>query len=685
MNKNFIIVILGLALFFTSCAKKSETTTTHEGAVSTMQQSTINTIIDDLVKKHGEAQRNRIERCVNQTAILWQETDGDKDAFHEFCMNNFVGNAEDLDKLFNSISMHYETLIGHFNKIALDMRRPVHLEGYEVTPIDELFAGYDPFANIQKDFYNNKIAFCITLNFPHYTLAEKEEMGEKWTEKEWAYARVGDMFVERLPADLLQKYSEVLANADNYISNYNIFMGYLVDDEGKTNFPQDLKLISHWNLRDELKSHYDNPQSINKMRIIYEVMQRIIKQEIPEAVINSNKYTWNPKSNKVYENGKEVSLAMEPNTRYEHLLNCFKANVELDKYRHDNYIDTKFSNEFEMPQANVEKIFKEYISSPVVKEVAEIIKKRLGRDLEPFDIWYDGFKARSSINQEELSKKTSALYPTPLALEKDIPNILVKLGFNRSKAAEIASRIVVEGSKGAGHAWGAEMKGEKAHLRTRIGANGMDYKGYNIAIHELGHNVEQTISLYDVPFWFLRGVPNTAFTEAWAFAFQHNDLNLLGIKSNDPNKEALDVLDKFWGTYEIMGVSLVDQEVWKWMYNNPKCNAEELKNAVIKIATDIWNEYYAPVFGVKDSPILAIYSHMIDNPLYLSAYPIGHIIEFQLSEYIKDKNLGEEMIRICKLGRLIPDVWMKKAVGSPVSSATFTEAAKKAVQKLNNN
>ena len=91
MNKNFIVVILGLALFFTSCAEKSETTTkTNEGAVSTMQQSTINTIIDDLVKKHGEAQRNRIERCVNQTAILWQETDGDKDAFHEFCMNNFV-------------------------------------------------------------------------------------------------------------------------------------------------------------------------------------------------------------------------------------------------------------------------------------------------------------------------------------------------------------------------------------------------------------------------------------------------------------------------------------------------------------------------------------------------------------------------------------------------------------------
>ena len=111
---------------------------------------------------------------------------------------------------------------------------------YNVTFIDELFAGYDPFANIQNDFYNNKIAFCIALNFPHYTLSEKEEFGSKWNEKEWAYARVGDIFIDRVPANLLQKYSEVLSNSDNYISNYNIFMGYVVDDNGISYFPKDI-------------------------------------------------------------------------------------------------------------------------------------------------------------------------------------------------------------------------------------------------------------------------------------------------------------------------------------------------------------------------------------------------------------------------------------------------------------
>ena len=103
-------------------------------------------------------------------------------------------------------------------------------------------------------------------------------------------------------------------------------------------------------------------------------------------------------------------------------------------------------------------------------------------------------------------------------------------------------------------------------------------------------------------------------------------MKLLGIKSSNPDIDDLNTLDKFWATYEIMGVSLVDQLVWKWMYENKNCTPEELKKSVINIATEVWNEYYAPVLGVKDSPILAIYSHAIDNPLYLSAYPIGHII-----------------------------------------------------------
>ena len=264
----------------------------------------------------------------------------------------------------------------------------------------------------------------------------------------------------------------------------------------------------------------------------------------------------------------------------------------------------------------------------------------------------------------------------------NLPDILEELGWEKEEALRISSKITVDPARGAGHAWGAEMKSDVSHLRTRIPETGMNYKGYNIAIHEFGHNVEQTITLHNVDHYFMHGVPNTAFTEAVAFMFQARDLDLLGIKTDNPEAEAMKTLDNFWSAYEIMGVSLVDMEVWKWMYENPDATAEELKDAVNKIAIEIWNEYYADVFGVKDSPILGIYSHMIDAPLYLSNYPLGHLIEFQMEQYLKGKNFSEELTRALSQGRLIPQIWMKGAVGNELSGEPLIKATEKALEEM---
>ena len=36
------------------------------------------------------------------------------------------------------------------------------------------------------------------------------------------------------------------------------------------------------------------------------------------------------------------------------------------------------------------------------------------------------------------------------------------------------------------------------------------------------------------------------------------------------------------------------------MYDHPNATPRELKEATLKICRDIWNKYYAPVFGKKD-------------------------------------------------------------------------------------
>ena len=683
MKNTFYLILSALFIFGLFSCKSNTSGTENMKEKRFISEKSVSEVTKSLLDSIGETQRIRIERGVKQVAQLWQQTDGTNEDFTTFCMENFIADSVQLDVLYKRLEKNFETLSGYFNEIDVTLKEPIQLVGFEESPVDMLFGGYDVRAHMDDDFYANKIAFVTALNFPFYSLDEKTKLGDTWTRKQWAYARMGDRFTSRIPAQVQQHLSQTLTNADSYISNYNIYMGQLVDAKSEKLFPADMKLITHWGLRDELKSDYaDKVNGLNKQQLIYEVMKRIIDQSIPSEVINNGKYTWNPVENKIFDSGKELPSKPENDVRYEVLLQNFKANRQIDAYSPNfpTALSRNFDAAMEIPQKDVENLFKSLLSSQQVKEVAAYIKSRLGRDLQPFDIWYNGFKAKGEISEDELTKITSAKYPTPLAVEKDLPNILIKLGWKSEKARQIASLVQVDASLGAGHAWGAVLRGQKARLRTRIGENGMDYKGYNIAVHEFGHNTEQTITLNDVDYWMLNGVPNNAFTEAVAFMFQKRDLELLGIKNANPDAEAFLALDNFWASYEIMGVALVDIAVWEWMYANPNATPALLKDAVITEAKKVWNEYYAGILGGKDEPILGIYSHMIDYPLYLSYYPIGHLIDFQVEKQMKGKNMADEMQRMYTQGRIVPQIWMKNGVGQAISVEPTLKAVDEALK-----
>ena len=250
-------------------------------------------------------------------------------------------------------------------------------------------------------------------------------------------------------------------------------------------------------------------------------------------MINSPDYEWAPFSNKVTKGSENIDVQREPDTRYARIIDIFRANEAIDAYNPEmkTAILRKFSWEMEISQEEAESLFDSYLSSPRLADLGKIIRERLGRDLRPYDIWYNGFKSQGTISEDLLTAKTSKLYPDPAAFRAGMPSMLKKLGWTPERADYIAGKIVVDPARGSGHAAGTAMKGAVSHLRTRISDKGMDYKGYNIAVHEFGHNVEQTISMYDVDNYMMSGVPNTAFTEALAFLFQSRDLFLLDMKS----------------------------------------------------------------------------------------------------------------------------------------------------------
>jgi len=654
-----------------------------------------NRLEKELISKYGESQRARIQRGLDQVISFWRSDDGDSSVFEDFVMNNFAGNNETMDAMFSRMENLLEKLYGHMNEIKVEFRKQVDLDRGPIFTFDEIFAGYSPGAHISEDFFRNKLAFVILLNFPLTTLGERLDNGDKWSRRQWAEVRLAQRFSKRIPSEVNQAVSEAEAITDQYISEYNIYAHHLLDENGDRLFPAGMKLLSHWNLRDELKANYlDKKDGFAKQKIIQKVMDRIIDQTIPQIVINNPYVDWNPYTNEVkvtdvYDFGepknpiKDVSNIPESDNRYEMLLKAFQASRKVDPYSPTapTLIARKFDEEREIPKERVKAMLEAILTSPLVKEVARIIEARLGRPLEPFDIWYNGFRSSVKYSESELNKVVKSRYPTIEAFKEDIPNILVKIGFSKESAQAIASNIVVEPARGSGHAWGGGMRFAKARLRTRVGKDGMDYKGFNIAIHELGHNVEQTISMNEVDHYMLNGVPNTAFTEAIAFYFQSRDLELLGLSKPAEEDRVMKILNDFWMTYEIAGVSLVDIEIWEWMYAHPNANASELKQAMLNIAKDIWNKYYASIFKQVDVILLAIYSHIIHSFLYIPDYAIGHIISHQIEDHLsKFKHPGSELERILKLGCIAPDFWMKLATGSPISADALLGATERALK-----
>ena len=649
-----------------------------------------------LVEEHGADKRAGIRRGLDQVAGFWRADDGDREVFERFVRVNYAGDPATRDAMFERFEYLLESFDGNVNEIVLAMRRQTDLELGPILPFDRVAAGYSPGSHFNEDWFANKLAFTVLLNFPLTTLEQRLSEGEGWTRRQWAETRLADRFARRVPAEVSKAVAAADTRADQYIADYNIWMHHLLDDQGRRLFPAKMKLLSHWNLRDQIKADYSEADGLRRQRMTQRVMERIVDQTIPQVVIDNPTVDWNPYSNAVSpagvtdsdrgpEPGQIVSDASEPDTRYAVLLEQFHAMQQLDRYSPTapTHIDRRFNEDREIPEQRVEAMLEQILSSPMFAEVAALISSRLGRPLEPFDIWYNGFKPRGTYSEAELDAITRQRYPDAGAYEADMPRMLTDLGFSPEQAGEFASKIVVEPARGSGHAWGAAMRGANSRLRTRVGPEGMDYKGYNIAVHEMGHNVEQTISLYEIDYFSLQGVPNTAFTEALAFVFQARDLELLGLAEPDAMSQALQVLDDFWGAAEIGAVALVDMRVWHWMYDHPQAAPAELRQSTLAIAREVWNEFFAPVFGQRDVILLGIYSHMIHSRLYLPDYPIGAMIALQIEEQVERAgDLGGEFERMSRIGRLSPDLWMEQASGAPVGPEAMLAAAARALEQV---
>ena len=352
-----------------------------------IQEESIKQALTTLTQIHPNADLSLAERGVRQVAALWQEADGTESDFVELVTTHYAATAEEKQVLYDRLSHILEQCGQSADLLNNTLQEPTTLLGKgEPSTVDWIISGYSPMAHFTEDMFANKIAHICVLNFPSYTLEEKNTLGQEWTRLEWAYARMGEVFNTRIPGSVYAHSAQAMSEAENYIAGYNIMMHCLRNEQGEQLWQEPMALLSHWNLRDELKSNYANaPHAQEKQEMIYQVMLRIIRQEIPTVVVNNDKLLWCPTTNHVSGNPNsdiqlKVDISREPDTRYQQIINIFRAGQQIDAYRPDapTHVLRTFNEDLEIPMEEIEALFLQLIQSDEIKAVAQIIRE-IGR------------------------------------------------------------------------------------------------------------------------------------------------------------------------------------------------------------------------------------------------------------------------------------------------------------------
>jgi hypothetical protein len=645
----------------------------------------VDACIHALVARHGEGERVRIECGVRQVAMRWQAVDGDAEAFGVFCLDRFVPDGPDLLRLVGRLETLNEQLGGHLYEIRRQLRRWNDLVGDDLPQIDDFLATFNPAPDLADQLYRQKPAFVALLNLRRPSLAEMLAEGSGWATEDWAKARLALAPGARIPVDLDERRRQVSHQASSFVDRFHVPVGRMVDATGKTWFEPGRKLIAHWLIREQIKAGYAREGGLELQRALSWVMARHIDGSVPRDLMSgaADEAVWDPEANTLDGRAVAEDGQFGPG-RYAQMLAHFAVAREVDAHHPDNptALDRAFNLGREIPEVEVEAQLLALLEAPERDALTDLVRQRVGRDLEAFDVYFEDFLP--PLPQTELNARLRERFSDHRALEAGLPALLRQLGYEAAEADFLGGRVQVEVAKGAGHAVPPSLPEYKAWLRTNSLDDELGWDGFDIAMHELGHNLEQLISHHFAPRPALRGVPNNACTEAFAFLYQNLGRQVLGLAAGPgaPDPFDLEAVQSALAACQIAGPALLELYTWRWLYQHPGADPHQLRAQVLGLAEDLWHRFYARHYGSDPYHILAAYQHMVGYPLYLPDYAVGHVISHQIAAHLRGRDLATETRRICSIGNLTPDAWMRRAVGQGISVAPLMQDAAAAAGRL---
>jgi hypothetical protein len=638
----------------------------------------------ELVARFGAAQQPRIQRGLAQTARFWRTQDGGAGEYEAFVRAFFAGDGQARDLLFRRLETALADLEGRHREIRRDGRRLLDLEPR--LPVDPLLAGYDPGAHLAGDWFQDRLAFVVLLNFPLTSPEERRRDGPAWSGRQWAEAWLAERFRRRAPAEVDQDLAAARDAAAAYVQGYRLRLHQLVDARGLRPFPTGPARLCHGGLRDELRAQYRRGRAgLARQRLLQRVLERIVDQTVPAAVIDQPGVDWDPAANTVrlaaVPDGGPAAAAPapdpEPDTRYRVWLDLFQAERALDPWSPlaPTLPARRAREDRQLPEDRVRALLEEVCGSPLAARVARLAAARLGRPLEPFDLWYDGFGPGAGL--DALARRR---YPDAAAYRRDLPRLLRILGFAPDQVHWLAASLPREAprcSLDAAPEAGPDQPG------ARSDPGGLDFQGFTRSLHRTGHQAEQCFARQRAPSPLQAGAPEAACAEALALLVQGRAAELLGATAPDARSRALAALDTYWNTYRTAGTALVDLDAWQWLYAHPGATPARFKEAVLACARSVWNRWFAAGYGSRDSILLAAHSHLVDGRLGLPDAPLGRLMACQIQDRpVRTGHLGPVFARLASQGRLTPDLWLERGGGRALGAGALLEATGTALDQL---
>ena len=393
-------------------------------------------------------------------------------------------------------------------------------------------------------------------------------------------------------------------------------MHHLVDANGARLFPPRLRLLSHWNLRDEIKADYsrrgdglakqrDDRQGDGADRDADDSRRRRRQPAASTGIRSTNEVraTTDKDSDAPPPPAKKPLNEPEPDTRYAKLLARLPRRAAGRRLLPDRADADRapFRGGPADPRGAREEDARGCAGlADACRDVAELVEKRLGRQARAVRHLVRRLsRPRRLFGGGARRDRAQAISRPRRPIRRTSRACLRELGFSPERAVDAGrEHRRRSGARLRATRWARRGAGDKAHLRTRVEKDGMNYKGFNIAVHEMGHNVEQTLlAEHDRS----HAAPGRAEHRVHRGA----GVRLPGPRSGAAGPRQADRRGEGDEDARTTSGPATRSPAWRWWTwasgigctTHPDATPAELKDATIAIAKDVWNRYYAAVFG----------------------------------------------------------------------------------------